>query len=733
MSHATQWLAFGALCAALGAGCGGGGGTSGPTGGQPGDVWGDSGRAAPVSPFADSHGGSATTGPSDAALFPQDGGDGTVTDGAQIPGDGGGDIGGPVGFDASDGSETDGGPTIGGFGYPCQDGNACLSSFCVPSELGDVCTITCIGDEDCPTGWTCESASAFGVDQVFICLSRFANLCKPCGSSADCQSNPNSADGCVDFDGNGYFCGVACSDDSECPDGYTCQAVTLQSGTHATQCVPVTGECTCRPEWIASGLSTACYQTNEYGTCTGERVCTDNGLTPCTAQTPALEECNDIDDNCDGETDPVGSAGCTNYWEDADGDGYGVGDPVCACAPPTEKSVTAGGDCNDQVPTIKPGADESCNGLDDDCDGDTDEEGALGCTQYFVDADDDGWGDTNLPICLCTPQDHTATVGGDCDDHDATIHPQEGEATVEVCDGIDNDCDGQTDEEDAEGCTPYFFDSDGDQYGVADEFRCLCSPDPPYTALQPGDCDDSDPDVYPFHFEFCNGIDDDCNGQTDDGAPEDICGVIDFGVSACIDGQCVVGSCDPGHYDVDGNADNGCECAGSAVENSGPTCDEAVNVGTVSDAGQTIGDTTVQGIVILPDESDWYSFYAPDGPDNGGCDSYHVRIRFLWNPNGSYRFDIYKGGCAPANGVCMGSQDFEWFTNFYADDPTPDNRRGECPCTAKGPDAKGHSATSPGVQVCTDNSDHYWVRVYRNQDSPLTCDFYQLEISNGVY
>jgi hypothetical protein len=117
---------------------------------------------------------------------------------------------------------------------------------------------------------------------------------------------------------------------------------------------------------------------------------------------------------------------------------------------------------------------------------------------------------------ICDPDIPNDTDGepADCDDADPTVNP----GAPEVCDDKDNDCDGSTDEEGAVGCTYYYIDDDGDDYG-GDE-KCLCDPLAPYDATQGGDCDDTDPEVNPGALEgdsgTCNNAkDDDCDSLTD--------------------------------------------------------------------------------------------------------------------------------------------------------------------------------------------------------------------------
>ncbi len=108
---------------------------------------------------------------------------------------------------------------------------------------------------------------------------------------------------------------------------------------------------------------------------------------------------------------------------------------------------------------------------------------------------------------VCT-LDHCSSVG-------TCFHVPSGlKGAAEVCNGVDDDCDGLVDEVGAGGCTPFFLDEDGDGFGVGEPV-CLCSPNSPHEALQAGDCDDWDGAVFPGQPEACNGKDDDCDGEVE--------------------------------------------------------------------------------------------------------------------------------------------------------------------------------------------------------------------------
>ena len=220
----------------------------------------------------------------------------------------------------------------------------------------------------------------------------------------------------------------------------------------------------------------------------------------------AYDSCDGIDSDCDGATD---EDEWTTWYADEDGDGYGdAGDTKLACDAPAG-TVDNGEADDDDDPTVYPGAVELCDGLDNDQDGEIDE----AVPTWYRDVDGDGVGG-DVAVEDCDPvEGHTAETG-DCDDSDPAVHP----GAPEVCDGVDQDCDDEIDEL-ATDTVYWLLDSDGDGYGDDDLAlaELACSPSGGHTD-QGGDCDDSDATVHPGAAEACDGVDSDCDGETDEDA-----------------------------------------------------------------------------------------------------------------------------------------------------------------------------------------------------------------------
>ena len=183
---------------------------------------------------------------------------------------------------------------------------------------------------------------------------------------------------------------------------------------------------------------------------------------------------------------------------DTDGDGLGDG-----CDPDDDNDgALDGDDCMPLDPLAFPGAEERCNFDDDDCDGEVDEDfPELG--QACVSEDPEACDPAGWWVC----EEGTGAI---------LCQPQGWPGATEICDGKDNDCDGETDEPGSVGCIACWEDLDDDGFGAGLP-DCICAPDPQKCFDQaPGDCDDEDSEVHPGATELCNGKDDNCNGVVDE-------------------------------------------------------------------------------------------------------------------------------------------------------------------------------------------------------------------------
>ncbi|MEP6795288.1 MAG: CARDB domain-containing protein, partial [Saprospiraceae bacterium] len=250
----------------------------------------------------------------------------------------------------------------------------------------------------------------------------------------------------------------------------------------------------------STATAMVCALTPPVGYSTNSNDCND---TVASIHPGATETCNLLDDDCDGLIDEnIGNT----YYADADNDGYGnLSITIVSCTLPAGYAAN-GTDCDDTNASIHPGATETCNQIDDDCDGAVDE-GVL--LTFYADADNDGWGNAFISQTGCTAPSGYVTLSGDCNDTNAAIHP----GVSETCNLIDDNCNGTIDE----GVQIAFYaDGDNDGFGNPSVVVMACS-QPSGFVIDHTDCNDALTSVHPGAVEMCNGYDDDCDGQVDEG------------------------------------------------------------------------------------------------------------------------------------------------------------------------------------------------------------------------
>ena len=233
------------------------------------------------------------------------------------------------------------------YGEACMQDQDCYSDICLlnaDSSLG-ICTVRC-NNRCSPFGDRpafCRFDSSY-IPADFLCHPQQVVLCQPCANDMQCDGGQ-----CIEIDGE-QRCSTTCQQDQDCSDGYRCDSM-------LNVCIPKSGTCACNEE--TAGQTRVCENSNEFGTCLGEETCDpQQGWVNCTAQIAQAEICDGQDQNCNQIIDE-GSDGGACMLDNEFGTCMGV--YIC--------QAEEGLSCYGTMPQA-----ESCDGVDNDCDQQVDED-----------------------------------------------------------------------------------------------------------------------------------------------------------------------------------------------------------------------------------------------------------------------------------------------------------------------------------------------------------------------
>lgn len=374
---------------------------------------------------------------------------------------------------------------------------------------------------------------------------------------------------------------------------------------------------------------------------------------------PGAEEvCDGMDNDCLNDIDEDGP-----YYLDADGDGYPTElTQADDCMGQNQSYLPApdsseGWDCQDKNAAANPGMTEICaTSFDDDCNGlinNQEGQNVSGSIAFYLDKDDDGYGGSSQQaVYYCDPApEGYSKFNTDCNDTEASLNP----GVPEVCDGIDNDCDGLID--DGVPQYVYYTDLDGDSYCGATKINSCQSSPPAGTCVSFTDCLDSNVAVHPGAAENCDGLDNDCDGSADEGYDDDLDGHLDERYCSalsngddCDDSDHEVYTDAPELCDLKDNDCNGLNDEGFDQDNDGfldeQSCSDVYPFTDCNDQSATINPGATEVCNNQDDDCD----DLVDAEDND-INSQSLVIRYVDADHDTHGFYLDKGAMLCPNAI----------------------------------------------------------------------------------
>ncbi len=497
----------------------------------------------------------------------------------------------------------------------CEDSSWDSASFTATTPSNTTVTIAVrSGPTATPdsswSSWGSEqgSGSALSIADGAYAQARVTLSCSSCSSAPSVSTVDLDYTLAEDSDGDGYS-SLACGG-SDCDDNES----TTNPGADE-YCDSVDNNCNTKIDEDSAVDATTWYADSDsdgYGDASVSDVectqpsayvidATDCDDTDATVHPSASELCDGQDNDCNNSLD--------DSEADLDGDGY------------VQCSVDSGGwdgsstpgfeDCDDSDPDTWPGADEYCDGHDDDCDLDIDEDDSVDAPTWYADVDLDGYGNASLAEVTCYQVLGWVLDDTDCDDTEASVYPGASEVPY---DGIDQDCDS------ADLCD---VDGDGFDYDGAECFG--------------EDCDDEDDAIHPDAEEiWYDDVDQDCAEDSDYDADGDGYDSASYGGEDCDDGNPetypgapdepgdgIVNDCDGAdEYDADGDGYDGADYGGTDCDDANssinPGADEQWYDGVDQDCDGNDDDQDEDGWSVDEDCDDLDPALTDDCGDSGG-------------------------------------------------------------------------------------------------------------------